>query len=140
MKKPAPIVAPVTGSSVHATVTNISKASAKVSGSKAKPAKSLASSQYARVVLAALDKTMMHGGRDEEGDRDHEQRKAGSFEHARRVRKVDKQFLEDTVELKAEQNLRTENQKTVVVERKFQFFLQVHDDRQRLTRGRPISE
>jgi hypothetical protein len=65
-------------------------------------------------------------GVNKKPDRQDQQHQATNGQRARKRRQLVEQFLENAVELKAEQDLRAENEKAAFVESDFEFALKGH--------------
>jgi hypothetical protein len=70
---------------------------------------------------------MVHGGYNEKPDEDGEQSQPKKVQELRTFRQLAKTLLEDGVELKAEQDLRADNQHAGLIQRDFDVPDETHD-------------
>ena len=79
-----------------------------------------------RAVLAALDDAVLHRGRDQERQGQHQQRQPGALQSARHRRQLIELVLKDRVELETEQYLRAEDQKPIFIQLGFELIIDSH--------------
>ena len=77
--------------------------------------------------MPTLDDAVLHGRRNQEGDGEREERQAGADEEAGEKGETLELLLEYAVELKSEQDLRSENQQAAFIQRELELAFKFHD-------------